>query len=146
MKEKTAIAEEHDEVRLASKYFNKLRKLKITLQMRQEMKLRKNENAKKHRCKRIFKYFKTHLQREIYYSKKFKAVNALRKRNCEKHYFKIMMKKFDMEKKSKRSAMFYRRKLLSKVIKYFKKQALKSISVKNILMNHLDQKEKVLKK
>ena len=61
MKQKTLVAEEHDENRMVYKYFNKFKNLRTTLKLRTRMKLQKNEDALNHRLNRIFTAFKGRL-------------------------------------------------------------------------------------
>ena len=55
-----------------------------------------------------------------------------------------MMDRFKQEKKGQSSHYFYERQLKLRVIRYFKKWAMKSISIKSILSGHLGGKEKVI--
>ena len=99
MKNKAFVAEDHDENRVILKYFHKLKNLKTILQTRDKMKSRRNQAAQKHRLNKIFIGFKSQVQRQIYYSKKFNTINEVRVRNCEKYYFRILIQKYALEKK-----------------------------------------------
>lgn len=56
-----------------------------------------------------------------------------------------MLAKFQITIKDKLSENFYNRRLLSKVLKFFKKRAMKSITAKKILAKCLNDKQIGLK-
>jgi len=69
--------------------------------------------------------------------KKYRQIQRTRVRNSERRYFKIMKGQFEMKQKSKQSEKFHKKQLLSKVLKFLKRQAMKNISIRNLLYNYL---------
>lgn len=61
MRQKTVVAEDHDEYRLTKSYFTKLKSLKMGLKMKETRKLKTIEKAKNHRLAKIYKHFKSEL-------------------------------------------------------------------------------------